>query len=361
MSQRVFCTCVLPENLIRTYGLSNAGCHFSFNLMSGGFFDKAYSNLNLFVGGELPQEAYADKRFQLVYSSMRKYGKLGRWIGCFIEQWRMYSDIERDSNVWFYNLTSLNAVLFLLLKLLKPSVRLNVIVLDFTPSGRLTLNYWFLKLINKAHGNILLSYSELFTNPNKIILPGVVPQSDEVCPKIFEPSKSFLLSGVLFEEISMLTMVLEAFSQMPDCDLYITGSKGNIQLAKVYSDKYPNIHYIGEIPFNEYLNLLHKITFQLSTRDIRFPENQCNFPSKIIEALLHNRAIVSTIHYPQLDGIKYFEVNDSVALFVKEIKRITSIPKDSLMTYVNQGEYVRKLFSTDVWLKTMQLIENYRK
>lgn len=361
MSRRVFCTCILPEQLIRTYGLSNAGCHFSFNLMSGGIFDKVYSNLNLFVGGDMPKEAFADERFQLVYSSIRRFGILGRWIGCFFEQWRMFLDIEKDSKVWFYNLTSLNAVLFLLLRIFKPNTRLYVIVLDFTPSGLFSLNYWYLKFINKAHGNILLSNSKIFKNKNKVILPGVVPQFNKLIPLIETPNMSFLLSGVLLEEISMMSMVLEAFTKMPEFDLYITGSKGDIKLARKFDYEYPNIHFIGEIPFDSYLDLLHKITFQLSTRDIRFPENQCNFPSKIIEALLHNRAIISTISYPQLKGINYFVVSDNVTSFIKDIQRISDMPKDSLMKYINQGEVIQELYSTDVWLKNMQLIEDTGK
>ena len=99
--------------------------------------------------------------------------------------------------------------------------------------------------------------------------------------------------------------------------------------------------------------------FLLSTRNPTYPENQCNFPSKIIEALLHNRIVVSTLHYPQLDGINYFEVSHDVDDFVKDIESIISLPENQLLTYANQSNVVAKRFSTEVWDKTMKLIEKH--
>lgn len=122
--------------------------------------------------------------------------------------------------------------------------------------------------------------------------------------------------------------------------------------------KYPNIHWYGQLPFNKYLGLLHSISFQLSTRDPNMPENQCNFPSKIIESLLHNRIIISTIEYKQLDGIKYFITTSSPAFFKQHIEGVASLGKTSLMEYANQGEKVCDKFSTKVWNETMDKIEN---
>ena len=86
------------------------------------------------------------------------------------------------------------------------------------------------------------------------------------------------------------------------------------------------------------------------------PENQCNFPSKIIEGLLHNRIIISTISYPQLKGIKYLiiDAND----IGRGIREIISMAKEELAPYSNQEDRVRKAFSTNVWDTTMTRIEN---
>lgn len=356
---RIFWTCVLPEHLIAQYGLSFAACNFSFNLMSGGAFDKVYSSMPLYVGGNMPNEAFGDERFELVYNKWRKKRGIWQKLATFREQFTIFRQIPKYASIWLYNINTLNALLFVLLKLLKPSVQLNIIVLDFTPVNKgFGLNKIYLKLINWAHGRICLANSDLFKKENSMILPGVVPSNSETNPTIQSIKKSFLLSGVLSEEISMLSVVLEAFSKLPECDLHITGNKGNELLIQQYAKKYSNIHWHGQLPFKDYLNLLHSITFQLSTRDITFPENQCNFPSKIIEALYHNRIVISTIHYPQLDGIRYFEVRPTLNEFIDDIRNISSMSEDDLMKYTNQEDDVRSKYSVEVWNECMTTIEN---
>lgn len=359
MKQRIFWTCILPEHLIARYGLSFAACNFSFNLMSGEVFYKVYSSMPLYVGGEMQQEAFEDNRFRLVYDEWRTKGDIRRKLATFKEQFAIFRQIPKEASVWLYNLNTLNALLFLLLKLFKPSVQLNVIVLDFTPVGKgFGLNQLYLKLINWAHGRICLANSKLFKKKNSLVLPGVIPFAAEKWPEIKTPKKNFLLSGVLSEEISMLSMVLKTFSKLPNCELHITGSKGDEQLLQEYAKTYDNIHWHGQLPLNEYLELLHSITFQLSTRDIRFPENQCNFPSKIMEALYHNRIIVSTICYPQLDGVRYFTVNPVKEEFGRSIQSIADLSDTNLLHYVNQGALVEKMFNTAVWRDAMDKIEN---
>ena len=110
-------------------------------------------------------------------------------------------------------------------------------------------------------------------------------------------------------------------------------------------------------PFNVYMELLHHITFQLSTRDINFPENQCNFPSKIIEALFHNRIIISTIHYPQIEGMKYFTVKPTKEEFHNGIRAIADLSDEELLRYANQGNVVERLFGVEVWNQAMAKIE----
>ena len=327
--------------------------------MSGGMFDKVYSSLPLYVGGEMQPEAFKDKRFELIYDKWREKRGLWRKLATFKEQFAVFRRIHPKSSVWFYNVNTLNALLFLLLKLFKPSVQLNVIVLDFTPVNRgFGLNRIYLKLINWAHGRICLANSSLFKKHNSTILPGVIPQDNEKLPGIKKVKSMFLLSGALSEEISMLSMVLDAFSKLPDCNLHITGSKGNEELLQQYANRHQNIHWHGQLPFNEYVDLLHSVTFQLSTRNPQMPENQCNFPSKIMEALHHNRIIISTIYYPQLEEVKYFTVNPAKEDFLNDIKKIVTLPNDTLLKYANQGVLVSKLFSVKVWDEAMEKIES---
>ena len=358
---RIFQTFLLPDDLVAKYKLSFAAANFSRNLMQGGGFDKVYSLMPLTVKSEMPP--ITDKGYEVVYSNWRKRGSILAKLAIFHEQWKIFKQVKKSDSLWLYNLNIINALLFILVKLFKSSVKLNIIMLDFTPAASWRdQNYWYLKLINRADGIICLADSPLFRIKNITLLPGVVPPASEEYPKIDNPNKEFLLSGVISPVIASTPLVLEAFSQMPECILHITGNVlEGVDLIKEYAARYPNINYHGSVSFKNYLDILHKVTYQLSTRDESYPENQCNFPSKIIETLLHNRIVISTITYKQLDGINYFKVYSNCDAFKRQVLEICNKPNEVLKQYANQGSLVKKMFSTEVWNKTMTDIENWSK
>ena len=347
---RIFVIHTAPKSQILKYNLSIAACNFSYTLIEGNKFDRVYSILPAFVKGEVePFEG-------LVYSKFRKNRFFFR-LAPIVENLNLFYKIPRKASVWYYNCTTLNAFLIVLLKLFKPNVRQNLIILDYTPS-RKPLERFFLWLANRMDGTIRLANSPLFTCRNSVCLPGVVPLYATEQPKITTITKTFLISGVLEDNIAMLPMMLEAFSEMPEMQLHITGKAPDLILVNQYTQKHKNIIYHGLVEYDEYLYILHNTTFLLSTRNPNMPENQCNFPSKIIEALLHNRIVISTLYYEQLKDIKYLKVASNVNDFIRDIKYFTCIPKNELLKYANQSRLIKDKFNTEIWNLYMSHIEN---
>lgn len=349
---RVFIAHILPKDIALKYKLSIAACNFSWNLIEGGVFDKVYSILPSNVKGDIhdiPKDG-------LVYCRLRNMGGLFRFMAVFIENLVAFKSIPSGSQVWLYNLTILNTFLYALLRLFKRHTRIYVIVLDYTPSQNL-LQKIFLWQVNHADGNVLLAQSPLFTNQNTVCLPGITPSGSNTYPIQESINKEFLLSGVLNERIAMLEMVLEAFAELPELTLHLTGEILESSLVQKYS-AFKNIHFHGQLSYSDYLDVLHHVSFQLSTRHPDYPENQCNFPSKIIEALLHNRIVISTIHYEQLGGIRYFEVHTDMDQFKQDILAICSKQEAELKTYANQGRMVANQFNPQAWNNAMTMIEN---
>lgn len=355
--KRFFFTHILPKDYIARYNLSFAACNFSFNLMSGNVFDHVISTLPVFVTGKI--EDIKNPNFDLVYSSVRTYhGSIAK-LATFVEQISVCRRIPPESNVWFYNLGYLNFLLFILLRLFKPSVKLFVIELDFVPpKNRWCLENLFLSLQNRADGMIKLATSQLFTCKNSECLAGVTPLDKPYAPKITKIEKSFLISGALYESVSNLPMLLNAFSKLSDCTLHITGSGFDETVIKDYCRKYPNIIYHGLLSYDKYLDLLHKVTFQLSTRQVDYPDNECNFPSKIIEALLHNRIVISTIDYIQIKDLRYFKVSSIPHCFEDCIKDICNMNETELLDYANQSNIVYEMFNPSKWREIMNKIES---
>lgn len=323
-------------------------------------FDKTFSILPPFVRGTLASDVIPQDA-ELVYSSYRKNTSVfGKIISLVAENFQIYRKIHRNSSIWYYNLCMLNVVLYLAIKWFKPSVKQNVIVLDFTPSTRRwTLLSLYKRLFNKANSTITLASYSGFTNKRTACIPGVIPQNVKDNPEITHTSNDFLISGALSENISLLkTLLIPAFAKMPTLRLHITGCVDNENELLQLINPYPNIVYHGQMPFSAYIQLLHSVPFVLSTRNPSAVENRCNFPSKILEALAHNRAIISTIDYPQLGAVKYFKVSSEIDKFISDILSIAEMDICDVIPYINQANVVSEMFSPQVWEQTMRRLEN---
>lgn len=351
---RIFITNILPKNISIKYKTSNAANNFSWNLIDGGIFDKSYSIPPSFIKDKIRSA----EKLQIIQSSIRRFNILSKFSP-IIEQVKLYRFIPKKSSIWFYNVTSLNFLLIVLLKLFKRKSKVYIIVLDYSPTHKyISFSKLFLWLINKSDGLIKLSQNNLFSVENNLVLPGIVPNIFSKKDRISKVNYDFLISGELSEHISMLPMLLEAFSKLPNMRLHITGvcpSNINIDL---YTKKFPNIIYYGLVSYNKYISILESTTFCLSTRNPKYEENQYNFPSKIIESLLYNRIVISTIEYPQLGNIKYFIVSPNLDFFIKDIEYIYSKSDNEIMSFANQSNIVEEKFSVKVWNDSMSIIEN---
>lgn len=346
---RIFVTHAVKPEISRAMGVSIAAANFSHNLIEGSLFERVYAILPPFVRGKKKYTPSGD--IQVVYSEFFRRGALSK-VAAIIEQLKVFAKIPAGANVWFYNVSPLNSYLIRLLRWLKPTVKIFIIILDLTPETSLAKKS--LPIINAANGRISLSTSNLFNPENLRILPGVVPYETEMFPTIDKISKDFLISGQLSDNISMLSQLLDVFRSHPEINLHITGIPP--KKAVDFAQNYPNIKCHGQVSRDEYAKILHKCPFLLSTRDPVYPENLCNFPSKIIEGILHNRIIISTIDYPQLGDIRYLKIN--AANLEDEIMKIVNMDQDYLLAFANQKGAVEEAFNTTVWANVMSELEN---
>lgn len=357
---RYFICPLLPKDQIQKLNGSVAANNFCYNLISGNIFTEILPYLPVGSIDRIKLQ-YEDNRVKVFCNTRWRNSLFLRKFAFVSENISMFKQIKKNSSVWFYNLPYTTILLFIFLNIFKPSVKCNLIMLDFTP-GRKGLQAFLdiieINCINRMHGMIKLADSPLFTIKNSTCLPGVVPADNSRYPKITTIKKEFLISGVLENNIAMLPLLLEVFSQLPDMILHITGKVTDTELIERYAKKYSNIVYHGVVSYEEYLCILHATPFLLSTRNPACPENQCNFPSKIIEGLLHNRIIVSTLHYDQLNEIRYIEVSSDKKGLKISLQKIVTMTQPELLLYANQADLVKMRFSCNVWNKAMIDIEN---
>lgn len=359
-SKRIFICPILPENIIRKYNASFAANNFCFNLINGDIFDSIYAYMP--TGNIDSKELkYDDNRIKGYCCQSFRNKPLLRRISFVMENWMLFRRINCGDKIWFYNLPYTIILLFILIKVFKPSVNINIIMLDYTPyrkGFRGLYDRFELFCINRFDGIIQLANSDLFKCGNSITLPGVVPMTNNSYPINYIERPEFLISGVLDENISMLSVLIKTFISLPETRLHISGFTADENIIKKICAEHDNIVYHGNLSLYEYKKLLSDIPFLLSTRNPLMPENKCNFPSKIIEGLLYNRIIISTIHYPQLEGINYFEVGFTLDEFLFDVRNIVAKDRSELLPYANQSNIVQEKFSCEVWKKAVSDIEN---
>ncbi len=350
---RIFITHIGPKETVTKYHIPAAPVYFSYNLIEGGAFDKVYSILPANIVGY--RNDFNDEQVEVVYSSWRGKYLLHRFAP-FLEQIMVFRKIPKHSTVWFYNINMLTVLLVMFLDLFRPSIERYTIMLDYTPGTKWNRLFWS-KLINSSKGIICLSSTKDYKVKNSIVLPGVVPAGPSYAKVGLPIARNFMLSGNLNEHICMLHMVLPAFAQMPEYNLHITGFCGDEKYIKDFASQYPNIKWYGMLDYEIFQDVLHKCPFLLSTRDPKSPQNKGNFPSKIIEGLLHNRIIISTIHYEQIAGIHYIEVPHDKNGFIDTVREWMLRPDNEIIENANQAEEVYKRYNNKEWAKTIQKIE----
>lgn len=116
----------------------------------------------------------------------------------------------------------------------------------------------------------------------------------------------FMYSGLL-NHVTGVNLLLDAMKRVErqDIRLWISG-KGELEEAvKAAAEEDDRICYLGHLPYEEYIQKLQEADVLVNPRDMSLPENQNNFPSKIMDYLAAGKVIIST----KFAGWERFEEN----------------------------------------------------
>lgn len=210
-----------------------------------------------------------------------------------------------SSFVWFYNLNKSTFLLALAVKLLLRRKKLAIIVADFVRAKRFTIQWLINFLISKFHTGIVLT-SSIKVVPNSQLLPGLLYDKDITLVRKEGVNRNVLLSGSLGKTTGF-ELALDFFKANSSYCLYITGRPfryDNLQFHMLLDEIRccPNIHFLGLLNYEDYLQVLDKCDIALSLRDPNDSDHEYNFPSKILEYLSRGKFVISSRNYPDLPG-----------------------------------------------------------
>ena len=350
-NMRIFVCQVIPQRLLSQFGCSQAGNNFCLNLIGGIHFDRVISLIPCQVKPDIRRECEGEP-YETIQCRWLKQNALFRSFNMLIENLRCIEKCRKATDIWFYNVTPHNILAVAALRFLW---RRRVYVLFADLSVKWAQYRQCAWMVRHASGVLSLSSRVDFQHPNMVALPGIVTTPQRHSPLPAEGNRTFMFSGS-FAGYTGLKMALEVFAELPEFTLYVSGN-GDPSLVEEYAARYPNIHYLGFLPFEEYLRILDKITVGISFRDPTYEENCNNFPSKILDYLNRHKAVISTMHYPELDGIKYFESAYDKEAIKNRIREIAALPQEEFLTYCSQDGTVRKRFGYPQWNHAVETIE----
>jgi len=350
--ERVFVCQVIPQRLLKRFNCSQAGNNFCISLMGGVPFDRVLSLIPCQVKPDIRREC-AGEPYEVIQCRLLKQNALFRPFNMLVENLRCVLKCRKATDIWFYNVTPHN---FLSVFVLRCLLRRRVYVLFADLSVKCAMYRQCAWMVRHSSGVLSLSSRVDFRHPNLLALPGIVTEVPRRSPLPAEGGRTFMFSGS-FAGYTGLKMALEVFSELPEMTLLVSGN-GDPELVERYAARCPNIRYLGFLPFDEYLKVLDQVAVGVSFRDPGYEENCNNFPSKILDYLNRGKAVISTLHYPELEGIEYFEAPYDKAAIKAEIRRIGALPQEEFLTYCRQDGAVRERFGYPQWNRAVAAIES---
>lgn len=239
-----------------------------------------------------------------------------------------------------------------------------LLLADFSDSN--SFNNIILKIYSKICKKDIRSYStvvglsentERFLKNNQkfICIPGGIDLVDykNVTSTPINSKIKIMYSGYL-GSVTGVDLLLEAVSKIDskDFELIITG-RGELE-KKIKNNNDKRIKFYGSIPYDEYLKLLNSANILVNPRNMYLPENNNNFPSKVLDYLAVGKVVVSTKFIGYEKFIDNFIFCDST---VDEIKcSLENAIKDYNKIYIKTFEKNIEKSKEYDWVKQAEKI-----
>lgn len=333
--KKIFIGTIVPQSIIdKAERISFASINYQTKVLKASHFDEVYNILPLNLDRISKKIFFEDGKYYL----HNKYFN-SRLLKLLLDQILIFRKIEEKSKVFFYNVTIQNFLLIRLLILFK-KCECYAIVADFEDER----NYFGLRKIvqkninrtfNKLSGAIILS-SNIQISTRTIVLEGIVDSEMNQLSQNKIEENSIIFSGSIGYTTG-IHIAVAAMNFLPDYKLYISGPlfdlDSNNLKRLINGNVHNNVYYMGILDNEKYLELLSICNYALNLRDPHKLEHQHNFPSKILEYLMYNKNVISTLNYSAVSKCITLTEFDAEKLAVT-IKNTSSAPNNNSRDYV---------------------------
>lgn len=359
----VFIAQLFPKDKVKDIpGASQAGINFCLSFVEAVDPDIVYA-YQLNSEGKKLHFDFDNPKIKYVVTRTFPHKSIFKALNTVLENFNIIGKVLRSGqkNIWFYNMTPQVMPVFSVLRFLFRK-KCFVVMADFTPE--LFRSKIALKLLRRSSGIISLTpeLNGLINNAAPFVVKaGIVNNVVKPNQRAGVNKTGFLFSGAL-SQYTGIDLALEAFAEMPGIDLYVSGRGERDDAVRVYAEKYPNIHFLGFLSYDEYVKALDKVDFVLSLRDTSLGKNLYNFPSKIIEYYIAGKVVISTKKYSTLADDTYVHCGYNKEELKNKVLEVTGF-SDEVITAMQSkaNDFARENFSYQSWKDAVLGLENGKK
>ena len=333
--KKIFIGTIVPPDIVdKMERISFASINYQTKVLKATHFDEVYNILPLNVDRISKKIFFEDGMCYLHNKYLNS-----KLLKLLFDQIFLFRKVEEKSKIIFYNITIQNFLLTRLLVFFK-KCECYAIVADFEDEENyLGLRKIVQKNINrtfkKLSGAIILS-SNIQIPTKSIVLEGIVDSEMNQLSQNRIEENSIIFSGSIGYTTG-IHIAVAAMNFLPDYKLYISGPLfvlDSTDLKRlVKSSVHNNVYYMGILDNEKYLELLSICNYALNLRDPHKLEHQHNFPSKILEYLMYNKNVISTLNYSAVSKCITLTEFDAEKL-AATIKNTSNAPNKNSRDYV---------------------------
>lgn len=164
------------------------------------------------------------------------------------------------------------------------------------------------------------------------------------CPPFDAEPLRLVYAGVLERTHRGIEDLLKCVSRRSDCSLDIAGFGALSELAREYSDRYPNIHFHGKLSPDACMSLMREshVIFGMYYKTV--PNNLYAAPNKYYEHLILGRPLVTTLGTPPGEKVLLHDTGWVIDEGVDAIDRVLDEMFAARGDISRKGELARKLW-----------------
>lgn len=151
---------------------------------------------------------------------------------------------------------------------------------------------------------------------------------------------------------------LEVISEFDDVELTLAGSGDLVDMSKEYADKYKNIHYLGQIPYEKTFDIYKDCNLMFAIYNPNINNHKYSAANKIYEAMLLKKPIVVAKNTSMDEIVDKHDIGFSIDYSKESFRDLIEKLRNNLNILDEKSDNMEAVYDDYSWEKMKERIVN---